>query len=187
MQRISELKVSKEITQIKRDAQGNEHRINKSVKVPFQVNTIQGSARFGHYLIDLFVIILISVGLDYAGISGFTNIQVSNNSFSYFINIHGYLLVFIYYTVLESTMGKTLGKFATNAIVIDDFGNKPEVGTIMIRSISRLIPFETFSCLGKRGWHDTISKTYVVNEEELVRIKRALGESDFSDDYEILD
>ena len=75
-----------------------------------------------------------------------------------------------YYTVTEGFLGRSLGKLITGTMVVDESGEKPDFGTILKRSLCRLIPFEVFSFLGSsgRGWHDTISDTYVVNKKDLV-------------------
>jgi hypothetical protein len=62
--------------------------------------------------------------------------------------------------------------------VVDENGNKPEYQTIMIRSLCRLIPFDALSFLGatSRGWHDSISRTYVV-QKNLLEEKKELFNS----------
>jgi len=57
---------------------------------------------------------------------------------------------------------QTIGKVITNSVVHLNSDN-PFKG-IFIRSISRYIPFEPFSFIGKNseGWHDKLSKTTVV-------------------------
>ena len=59
-------------------------------------------------------------------------------------------------------------------------GSKPSGKVIFRRTISRLIPFEFFTFLGanSRGWHDTISGTYVVNKHEFLEKKKLLNPSD---------
>lgn len=44
-------------------------------------------------------------------------------------------------------------------------GSKPKFDEILIRALCRLIPLNAFSFLGDlgKGWHDTLSKTYVVD------------------------
>lgn len=79
-----------------------------------------------------------------------------------------YLVFFIagmiYYTILEASTGKTIAKFITKTKVINENGDRPDFGSIFIRSLCRFIPFETFSFLGSdnSGWHDKISKTRVI-------------------------
>ena len=50
--------------------------------------------------------------------------------------------------------------------MVDINGEKPGTQEILIRSLCRLIPFDAFSFLGApdKGWHDSISKTYVVKK-----------------------
>lgn len=70
----------------------------------------------------------------------------------------------VYYTLLEGFTGKSLGKLVTGTKVVDADGNPPGFGRVLLRSLCRFIPFEPFSFLGSdaRGWHDTISKTWVI-------------------------
>lgn len=84
------------------------------------------------------------------------------------------VLVLIYYNMFEIFTSRTLGKFITKTIVVDENGNKPEYQTIMIRSLCRLIPFDALSFLGatSRGWHDSISRTYVVQKNLLEEKKK---------------
>jgi uncharacterized RDD family membrane protein YckC len=58
-----------------------------------------------------------------------------------------------------------LGKYITNTKILTEEGQKPEVDKILYRTLSRMIPFEAFSFFGEagRGWHDSISKTVVVD------------------------
>jgi uncharacterized RDD family membrane protein YckC len=84
------------------------------------------------------------------------------------------ILVLIYYNLFEIFTSRTFGKFITKTIVVDENGNKPEYQTIMIRSLCRLIPFDVLSFLGStsRGWHDSISRTYVVKKDLLEEKKK---------------
>ena len=81
----------------------------------------------------------------------------------------------IFYFILESTSQKTIGKLITQTKVVLENGEKPRPETIIIRSLCRLIPFEPFSFLGNvpKGWHDTMSKTYVVDTKIFEEHKKA--------------
>jgi uncharacterized RDD family membrane protein YckC len=83
-------------------------------------------------------------------------------------------ITLLYYNVFEALTARTLGKYITKTIVVDENGEKTNHETILIRTLCRLIPFNAFSFLGisGRGWHDTISKTYVVNKTLLDEKKR---------------
>ena len=77
-------------------------------------------------------------------------------------------LDFGYYTILESSSGRTVGKLITGTRVVDVNGKIPGVRATALRSLSRFVPFEAFSFLGagSRGWHDTWTKTYVVDPKK---------------------
>ena len=90
----------------------------------------------------------------------------------------GLIVLLIYYNVFEIFFGTTIGKLFTKTVVVDVYGEKPNANAILIRSLCRLIPFEVFSFFGTPciGWHDSLSKTYVVNKEDL-RISKELFHS----------
>jgi uncharacterized RDD family membrane protein YckC len=117
--------------------------------------------RFLTYIIDLIGFYLFSfiIGI-LLGIVGFANVLTSINEY-----ILGILIVFVYYFFFELIFQRTPGKFLTGTTVVFENGDKPEPKTIIIRTLCRFIPFEAFSFLGKEpvGWHDSISKTRVIN------------------------
>jgi uncharacterized RDD family membrane protein YckC len=121
--------------------------------------------RFANFLIDRIVIYFLSIFL---GIFVTLFTKGNRNFFTetflqYFLY---YALEVIYYTILESTTGKTVGKMVTKTRVVCDDFSRPSFGTIFLRTLCRLIPFEAFSCLGNppKGWHDTINRTWVVRD-----------------------
>lgn len=73
----------------------------------------------------------------------------------------------LYYVIFESIWSKTPAKFITKTKVITEYGEKPNLKTIFVRTLIRNVPFEAFSFLGSqhpRGWHDRWSKTIVIND-----------------------
>jgi uncharacterized RDD family membrane protein YckC len=78
--------------------------------------------------------------------------------------LFGVIMYFIYFAGMEIVFGRTIGKLLTGTRVVNNSGEKPAVGQILGRTLSRFIPFEPFSFLGNegRGWHDSLSNTYVV-------------------------
>lgn len=79
-----------------------------------------------------------------------------------------YYLVYIFLT--ESFFDRTYGKLIMGALVVNKTDNQmPKFHQFFIRLISRLIPFEVFSFISKypEGLHDTLSKTLVVNRNEI--------------------
>ncbi len=75
----------------------------------------------------------------------------------------------VYYLIFENLFGRTVGKFLTGSIVVNEYGIKPNFTTVFTRTVCRLIPFDALSFLGESGriWHDSISKTYVVEKNDL--------------------
>ena len=79
----------------------------------------------------------------------------------------GYSLAFInylvYYTFCEKVFkGYTLGKLITGTRAIRDDGQELTFKDAILRTLSRLVPFEPFSAFGDRPWHDSWTKTSVV-------------------------
>ena len=78
---------------------------------------------------------------------------------SYIIGIFNYI---IYYTLCEKLFkGQTLGKLITKTRAIRTDGEELTFKDALLRSLSRLVPFEPFSGFGDL-WHDTWTKTMVV-------------------------
>jgi hypothetical protein len=83
--------------------------------------------------------------------------------------------VLLYFILSEFFLQKTIPKFLTRSIVVDEYGLRPAFEKIVLRTLIRFIPFEPFSALGDKGtWHDRWTKTYVLHESELEDIRRAL-------------
>lgn len=79
------------------------------------------------------------------------------------------LQMFLYYAILELLFARTLSKYFTKSIVVLVDGSKPKPIDIFARTLVRIIPFEYFTFLRGRkpGWHDELSKTYVVKKDKL--------------------
>lgn len=72
-----------------------------------------------------------------------------------------------YYIAMEGFFGFTIGKLVTGTRVVNEDGGKPGWGQVLGRSFARFIPLEPLSVLfsnsrQRRGWHDSLPKTYVV-------------------------
>ena len=118
--------------------------------------------RFANYIIDRIVLLILIFicGMLYA-VAFPENGEMSTLT-SYLI---GYSVLILYYTILESTTGKTIGKMITGTRVLNDDNSVPSTGTIFKRSLCRIIPLEPLSFLGgNNGWHDSITYTQVVND-----------------------
>lgn len=144
--------------------------------------------RFANYVIDYFVIfvltsLVIMVVMFFSEISGldsqsyFAGIEDMNRLEEY---LFGLLITIPYYILMEGISSRTIGKYITGTIVVDNEGNKPSMETFIKRSFCRAIPFDAVSFLGEnsRGWHDSIPDTYVVNKKMLEAEKQNYFEMD---------
>lgn len=158
-----------------RDAFGNRHRGQEEYIAYRDVKTVTEGPRFAHYFVDLICYYIIMISLSF--LIGFIALYSDYNnsgaalSFQYVSQIFFILSYPLYYFFFEALWQRTPGKFLTKTVVINEYAEKPSVGSIILRSLIRLIPFEAFSCFGNRrkqslGWHDRWSNTYVVPTEE---------------------
>ena len=84
------------------------------------------------------------------------------------------VIVILYYGLTDLYFSRSLAKYFTKTVVVLKDGSKPDFKTILIRTLCRLIPFDAFSFLGNvpRGWHDSLSQTYVVKKAAFEKKKR---------------
>lgn len=121
--------------------------------------------RFANYLIDQIVLYVLS-GL-IGAVMGFLSPSIAEDETG--LNIASILIALVvslgYYTIMEGSSGKTIGKYITKTRALTEDGEPMDMGKTFVRSLCRLIPFEPFSFLGgPLGWHDTLSKTMVVRD-----------------------
>ena len=145
--------------------------MDKKTELPENTLNIASTwARFFNFLIDMGLYYLVSylvlIPLAYA---------VCNDSqpASFWLSLLlGYSYLFLYYLVLETLFQKTLGKLITGTKVIMLDGSKPDVRTVALRSLIRLIPWEAISIYtgkepDKKGtwWHDRWTSTRVIKNK----------------------
>ena len=72
---------------------------------------------------------------------------------------------YIYFVSFEYFLNRTPAKFLTRTIVVNGDGRGPSFVQILGRSAARFIPFDCFTFFGSqtRGWHDSLSNTFVVS------------------------
>ncbi len=130
--------------------------------------------RFLNYLIDFGIQFILSMGFGFLAyfIGELTNfyalydwIQNMNGIEEY---LFGGVVLLFYYGLTETLFSRSLAKFITQTIVVDEEGLKPTPNQILKRTLCRFIPFDGLSFLGSnaRGWHDSISDTYVVRKAD---------------------
>lgn len=189
MKKITEIEMERFTTKEVKNALGQRVREKVPIKVRRKVKTVQGGRRFLHYLVDSFLVGGIYFLLTLLGV------EANRNTSVYYIEVNeiqlyiGYVQMFIsfgFYFGFEAWLGRTPGKFLTRSHVINEYAEKPKTTDILVRTALRWVPFEAFSCLGERGWHDKWSKTWLVNEEELNYLRSAVSPDELLDD-DILD
>lgn len=146
----------------------------KEFEVTPDLHATQGQ-RFANYIIDLIVQIIIMVVLETVvvlichsfGIYSVGEFLDTTDRFQDYLL--GAIMTLLYYIPIEIVSSRSIGKFITGTIVVMEDGTKPDKQTIIKRTFCRLIPFDALSFFGSdaRGWHDSISDTYVVNKKEL--------------------
>ncbi|HEY4334693.1 MAG TPA: RDD family protein, partial [Puia sp.] len=89
------------------------------------------------------------------------------------IYIKIYLMVIVLdlflWTAIEYLgQGKTLGKLITGTRAVNEDGSFITFKTALLRSLSRMVPFEPFSAFGDPSypWHDRWTRTYVIDDKQ---------------------
>lgn len=115
--------------------------------------------RFVNYLIDYII---------FGGFPAILIIQLEGHSelLKRYDGLFFIVYFFVYFLLTEYYMGKTIGKFITRTTVVVENFEKPSFLKIFIRTLCRFIPLEPISAIiSYNPWHDSISKTYVVNDK----------------------
>jgi len=165
--RIIDIYENRILTRTERNEFGKWERGQKELRYRRPVNTLASGLRLVNLIIDLSVCKALQFVLIKYEILDPTPLM-------------GLLVLFwlpIYYTISEYFFQQTIGKFFTNSIVVDEYGDRPDFKTIVVRSVIRIIPFEPFSFLGNdRGWHDAWTDTYVITRSELEQIRELMAD-----------
>lgn len=168
MKSLEDLKVTKSVSYIQTGTDGINRQVTNNHTGKLRVKTINQGLRFVHLIVDYFILGIISYLL--GAIPG-----VNENQHS-LLEMVAFLSYPAFYTFMEYKYQQTPGKMVTNYVVIDNYANKPNFKTCLLRTLIRFVPFEPFSCLESpsRGWHDKWTKTYVVHKDEAVKLKALL-------------
>ena len=147
--------------------------MNKEFEVTDEMCCSSGK-RILNYIIDMVVIyaiifLLMIIALFITTLIGTDRLAIWMSNIS---DGEAYLLIFgiffPYYTFMEYFFSKTVSKFITQSKVVMEDGSTPSLGTAFKRPLCRLIPLEFISFFGaySRGWHDSITGSYVVNSKD---------------------
>ncbi len=165
--------------------------MDNTFKVTADLYASKGN-RFANYIVDFIIILLVFYTIFFGGIfiyysfaedtSGVDNFLLDLENTNPFLDriFTAIVLAMLYFALEALTKGRSIGKYITKTKVVMEDGSSPTATDYLKRSFSRMIPFEPFSFLGSdgRGWHDTISKTYVVDIKSFEAKKRIHSELD---------
>jgi uncharacterized RDD family membrane protein YckC len=125
--------------------------------------------RFVHWLIDRVIVAgFIFPAIAVAGIAGGETVLDWVEQLPWWQDqLIGAVVFIVYYTLMEGATGTTFGKLITRTRVVDEAGRRITFAQALLRSLSRVVPFEMFSVLfaddeDPRGWHDRWPRTRVV-------------------------
>ena len=167
--RITEIYETRVHARKERDENGDWQIVHKELVFKRPVEITSSGLRLIHFILDLYVIptvlmLIISIT------ALFLHLPISG--WSYF-----FILV-SYFVLTEFCFQRTAAKFLTGSIVVNEYGTRPSLGSIILRTLIRFVPFEPFSCMhGNRGWHDRWSKTFVIRKDELEKIRNLMREA----------
>jgi uncharacterized RDD family membrane protein YckC len=122
--------------------------------------------RLTHLLLDSLLCVVISTNLLWPGVH-FVRWGISSTMGQLMVQNFVWLIsTIIYYLFFEVLFGATPAKFLTETRVLSRDGGKPGLHTVLLRTVTRYVPFEFFSYLGRGDvLHDRWSGTMVVQEK----------------------
>jgi len=91
----------------------------------------------------------------------------------YDLSLSFFILFLLYYIIFEGIFKTSIGKIITRTRIIRLNGNRIRFYDAIIRTLSRLIPFEQFSFLSENpvGLHDSYSNTRIINQKTRVSVE----------------
>lgn len=138
-------------------------------EISYLENT-SNNKRFLNLLVDNFIIIVVSYGLlIWAEHNDLIMILFKKLKYAFGdtsgLFVFFCIIKFIYYLGFEGIFKSTPAKFLTSCYITDEEGNTPDFLAIFKRTFFRFVPFEAFSFLMEKNFHDNYSNTYVINKK----------------------
>lgn len=125
-------------------------------------DTVGRGLRFANYIVDLILIYAISIV-----IVAFSSIYGTKPSQAeYYLIFYSSFLT--YYAFTEAIFRRSFGKLCTGTIVIKSDASPLTFKDVLLRSLSRIVPFEPLSAL-VTPWHDKWTNTTVVKKAALYK------------------
>lgn len=183
--KITEIPITRMRTFHYRDVYGNLVKDAEEIEINRPVNTVSGGKKFANFFVDYLAYFVLASIIDIPMvflISSFMEDDFNRMAPVLMLQVFNVISYPLYYFAFEATLQKSPAKYLTRCIVINEYCEKPDIASIALRSLIRLVPFEMFSCMSDngRGWHDRWSGTWVVGDEEYRELKSLLGGEDLS-------
>ena len=138
--KITDIFQEKVSTRKERNERGEWETVEKTYHERRQVDSLLFSLRLVHYFVDIGVITLIQIPIA----------LFSFISQSIILNFLPPLIFISYYILCEYYFQRTIGKYLTGSLVINEYGESPDFKNICLRTLARIIPFDPFSIF----WRD---------------------------------
>lgn len=165
--KITEIYEDRLLTRNEKNEAGEYVRMQQILRYPRQVRNLPAGSRLMNLIFDWLVMCILYYLTSY----------LSPDLQSFLAHLWYAPIPLLFYCVFESTTGRTPGKFITRSVVINEYGETPDLITTLFRTALRYIPFEMFSFFyNDRGWHDRWSATFVVSIKEKNHLKELLSD-----------
>lgn len=146
---------------------------------PVEHSLTSKGLRFANYLIDYFIAGIIQYAIIFIPLLLIEDAYYNSPLLSVGLLGISLLVYVLYYALTEYLFkGKTIAKFITGTKAVTVEGEDLNFNKALIRALCRFIPFEPFSFFGETGWHDSISKTRVVNQKDFEQNKAKFNSID---------
>ena len=163
--KITQIVEERRVNKYERNEFGEMEKVERNLLFRRPVDTRDSGHRFLHFIVDLYIV---------PGAVSYVLLMYQNYLPQSLVIVLIYFSYVGLYIVLEHFFQKTVGKFLTRSVVIDEYAKKPPFATILLRTVIRFIPFEPLSMKDGRCWHDRWTDTYVVSEKEWAQLKLLL-------------
>ena len=139
---------------------------------PVEHSLASKGLRFANYLVDYIIAGVLQYAIILIPMFMMGDLVVESPGYNLLLMLISLSVYYFYYVLTEYFFkGKTIAKFITGTKTVTVEGNDLDFNKSLIRSLCRFIPFDVLSFFGDTGWHDSISKTRVVNQKEFEQNK----------------
>lgn len=163
--KLSNIYREKIISRKERNSYGEWEVVEKLYYEKRPVESLSSPLRLVNHIVDILVITLLIV-------LGHSFLDFVNSITLDFLTL---IIYFGYYILSEFYFQQTIGKCITGSLVVDEYGERPNIKSICLRTFTRIIPLDPYSFFwtdDRRFWHDKWTETFVVSKDELSLIKR---------------